>query len=76
MFSSIGKTIVLLGLGLVILGLIILGFAKIGVPFGNLPGDIKVERKNFAFYFPLVSFIILSVLLTVIVNVVLRFLKR
>jgi hypothetical protein len=38
----------------------------LGVPFGRLPGDFAVKRGNFAFYFPLTTSIILSILLTLI----------
>ena len=76
MFSNIGKLIILVGLLFVILGLIIWGLGKTGIPFGNLPGDIRAERKNLTFYFPIVSLIILSILLTIIVNVIFRVFKR
>ena len=55
---------VLLVLGLVISGIGLL--AMLGVPFGRLPGDFAVKRGNFAFYFPLTTSIILSILLTLI----------
>ncbi len=54
---------------LVIIGLLIaaLGFAMmLGVPFFRLPGDIYVRRGNFAFYFPLATSIVLSILLTLL----------
>ena len=38
----------------------------LGVPLGRLPGDFSVKRGNFAFYFPLATSIILSILLTLI----------
>jgi hypothetical protein len=57
-----GKLLVLVGLGITALGLLIM----VGVPFGRLPGDIVVRRGNFAFYFPLATSIILSILLTLL----------
>jgi hypothetical protein len=63
-----GKTLVLLGLGIAGLGLLVM----LGVPIGRLPGDIYVRRGNFSFYFPLASSIILSILLTLL----LAFLRR
>jgi hypothetical protein len=57
-----GKTLVLVGLGIAGLGLLIM----LGIPFGRLPGDIVVRRGNFSFYFPLATSIILSILLTLI----------
>jgi hypothetical protein len=38
----------------------------IKLPFGRLPGDIIIKRENFAFYFPLTTGIIISIILTVI----------
>ena len=57
-----GKTLVLIGLGIAVLGLVMM----LGVPFGRLPGDFYVRRGNFSFYFPLATSIILSILLTLI----------
>ena len=54
---------------LLIVGLVISGIGvlvMLGVPFGRLPGDFSVKRENFAFYFPLTTSIILSILLTLI----------
>ena len=38
------------------------------LPLGRLPGDIYIQRGNFTFYFPLVSGLLLSLILTLIVN--------
>jgi len=58
----LGRTLVLIGLGIAGLGLIMM----LGVPFGRLPGDIVVRRGNFSFYFPLATSIILSIVLTLL----------
>jgi hypothetical protein len=58
----VGKTLVLVGLGIAALGLLVM----MGVPFGRLPGDIQMRRGNFSFYFPLTTSILLSILLTLI----------
>ena len=57
-----GKTLVLIGLGIAALGVLVM----IGVPFGRLPGDIYVRRGSFSFYFPLATSIIVSILLTLL----------
>ena len=57
-----GKTLVLIGLGIAALGLLVM----LGVPFGRLPGDIYVKRGSVSFYLPLATSIILSILLTLI----------
>jgi hypothetical protein len=58
----LGKTLVLIGLGIAGLGLLVM----LGVPFGRLPGDFYVRRGTFTFYFPLTTSIILSILLTLV----------
>ena len=57
-----GKTLVVLVLGLTALGLVIM----LGVPLGRLPGDFYVRRGSVSFYFPLTTSIVLSVLLTLV----------
>ena len=56
----LGKTLVLIGLGIAGLGLLMM----LGVPFGRMPGDIMVRRGNFSFYFPLTTSILVSIVLT------------
>ena len=57
-----GRTLVLLGLGIAALGLLIM----VGLPLGRLPGDIYVRRGSFSFYFPLATSIVVSVFLTLL----------
>jgi hypothetical protein len=66
-FSHLGKMLILFGGIAVLIGLVLLFVDKI--PFlGKLPGDIYVEKKNFTFYFPLMTSILISIILTVILN--------
>lgn len=51
-------------------GLLIIGGKLFGL--GRLPGDIFIQRGNFSFYFPVVTGIVLSLLLTVLLNLFLR----
>jgi len=61
--ESIGKTVIIFGIVLVGIGLL-LTFAN-KVPYlGKLPGDIYVQKKNFTFYFPLATSIVLSIILS------------
>ena len=57
-----GKLLVIAGLIIAGLGLLVMA----GLPLGRLPGDITVRRGNATFYFPLVTSIVLSVLLTLL----------
>ena len=62
---DLGRTIILFGVILIIIGGVILLLGKIpGI--GKLPGDILIERKNFTFYFPLGTSILISILLSFI----------
>jgi len=49
---------------------------KFGIPLGRLPGDIRIEGENGSFYFPVASSILVSVVLTVILNVIVRLLRK
>ena len=64
------------GAALLALGCLVWLAGRAGLPLGRLPGDIRVERDGFSFYFPLASSIIVSILLTLLLNVVARLLKR
>ncbi len=62
MFDQMGKVLISLGLLLVLVGGLMMLSSKIGI--GRLPGDITFQKGNFTFYFPLVSCVVISVLLT------------
>jgi hypothetical protein len=62
---NLGKTLIVAGLVLVVLGIFFAFGGKI--PFlGKLPGDIRIEKDNFSFYFPITTCILLSVLLSLL----------
>jgi len=70
-FSSLGKVLILMGLVLVVIGGLVYLFGKI--PYlGKLPGDIYIKKDNFTFYFPVVTMIIISLILTIIMNIFFR----
>ena len=62
-----------LGLMLLILGVVVLLLGKTGIPLGRLPGDISYRGKNFSFYFPLGTCILISVVLSVLFYLFSRF---
>jgi hypothetical protein len=73
--EGLGKILLIVGGIIVILGLILI-FSQ-HIPFlGKLPGDIFVKKEGFSFYFPIVTLLILSILVTIIVNVILHFLNK
>ncbi len=74
--ENIGRTLMLGGIILILIGGLVFLAARVGFPLGRLPGDIRIERGNGTFYFPLASSILISVLLTILLNLILRFWKK
>ncbi len=73
-----GKALIILGAGMVLLGLLFVFLPRL--PFadslwrvvGRLPGDILIQRDGFSFFFPLVTCIVLSLVLTLLFNIISR----
>ena len=66
-FGNLGRMFIVLGAVLVVVGALLVLAPKI--PFlGRLPGDIHIRGKNFSFHFPIVTSILLSVVLTILLN--------
>jgi hypothetical protein len=63
----------LVGTLLIAAGIAVLLLGKVRNPFGRLPGDIAYRGKNFAFYFPLASSIVISILLSLLFYLIARF---
>jgi hypothetical protein len=74
--ENLARLLVIGGIILILIGGGVFLAARLGIPFGRLPGDIHIERGNGSFYFPIVSSIVLSLLLTIILNVIIRFLNK
>ena len=76
--NTVGRMVILLGVALLLLGGVLILFSRI--PFlkdlGHMPGDIRVQGGSFSCFFPDVSMIILSILLSLALNIVLRLLNR
>jgi len=63
--GPLGKMLILLGVFIILVGLLLLIGEKI--PWiGRLPGDIIIKKKNFTFYFPIVTSILISIILTLL----------
>jgi len=65
--ESIGKTLIIIGAVILLIGLIVFLFGNRFSWFGNLPGDIRVEKENFKFYAPLASMLLISIAITILV---------
>ncbi len=74
-FEGIGRIIIIAGIIMVVLGLI-LAFGG-HIPFlGKLPGDIVIRKDGFPFYFPVVTLLLLSLVLTLLINFIWRFIGK
>ncbi len=74
--ESIARYLMLGGIVLFLVGGGVYLAAKFGLPLGRLPGDIRIEGANGSFYFPLASSILVSVVLTIVLNVIVRLWKK
>jgi hypothetical protein len=72
--QGIGKLVVITGLALAALGLVIWLGGRLGL--GSLPGDMRFSNESWGCYVPLGSMLVLSILLTIVVNVLLRMFNR
>jgi len=75
MFEGIGKILILLGTFIIVLGILFIFWERI--PFlGKLPGDIAVKKKDFSFFFPLATCLLISAAVTIILNLILWLLHK
>ena len=68
MNTDTGKWIIGIGLIIVFSGIIIYFFHDKLHWFGNLPGDIRIKKENFSFYFPITTMLLVSVLINLIIR--------
>ncbi len=72
--QGLGRTLMIMGGLILLVGLLLVLGGRI--PWvGRLPGDIHIQRDNFSFHFPLVTCLLLSAVLTVLLNVILYLLR-
>lgn len=74
--ENIARTLMFAGIALFLIGGGVYLAAKFGFPLGRLPGDIRIKGENGGFYFPVTSSILISVILTIVVNILARLLKK
>jgi len=68
---DLGRMLVVLGIAVVVVGLVLM--VAPSIPWlGKLPGDVLIRRERFTFYFPVVTCLVVSVVLTVIMNLFFR----
>lgn len=71
--SEIGRTFVIFGFMLIIVGILLMLFPKL---LFRLPGDIHIEGENYSIYIPITSSILLSILLTLVLNLIVWIFNR
>lgn len=74
--ENLGRYLIIAGVILILIGGGAYLAGKLGLPLGRLPGDIRIEGKNGSFYFPIVTSILLSVVLTLILNIIARLFRK
>ena len=73
--SDLGKWLIIAGLGLAIVGGILWALGR--VPFlGNLPGDIRIGQGSFGCFLPFATMLLLSVIATIVLNILLRIFRK
>ena len=74
-FEHMGRLLILIGIFIVMVGLFLAFWSRI--PFlGKLPGDIFLQKGGFQFFFPIVTCLVISVLLTIVINLVIGIFGR
>jgi hypothetical protein len=73
---SFARWIIIAGLVLIIVGVLIVVASRAGIPLGRLPGDILFQGENASCFIPIASMLVLSLLLTIILNILIRIFNR
>ncbi|MDX1664455.1 MAG: DUF2905 domain-containing protein [Candidatus Promineifilaceae bacterium] len=73
---AFGRILIIMGLAIAFAGLLILLAARFFPWLGNLPGDLEYESENLRVYFPLATMLLISLLGTIILNILIRIFGR
>ena len=74
--ENLARLLVIGGILLIVIGGLVFLAARTGIPFGRLPGDVRIQGQNGVFFFPCATSIILSIVLTIILNIIIRFINK
>ncbi len=74
--ADLGRLLLIIGLVIAFTGGLLLLASRYLPWLGNLPGDIRVERENLRLYFPLATMILVSLIGTILLNIVIRIFRR
>jgi hypothetical protein len=73
---SLAKILFVAGVGLILAAGLVYLAARLGIQLGRLPGDIRIERENISFFFPLTTMLLISLVLSLVLNVIFRLFNR
>ncbi len=73
---DLARLLIIIGLVIAFVGLLILVVSRFFPWFGDLPGDIRIETRNSRIYIPLATMILVSLIATILLNIVIRIFRR
>ncbi len=74
--TDFARLLIIIGLVVVFAGILLLVAIRYFPWLGNLPGDFRIERENFKIYMPLATMLLISILASIILNIVIRIFHR
>jgi hypothetical protein len=72
---NIARILIITGVMLVLVGGLVYLAARAGLPLGRLPGDIRIGNGNFTCFVPLATTLLLSIVLTILLNLIIRLIR-
>ncbi len=72
----VARVLIIIGLIFLVVGGLLYLTGRFGMPLGRLPGDIRIVRGNTTIFFPLGTSILLSLILTILLNIIIRCWRR
>ncbi len=74
--TDFARLLIIIGLVIVFAGVLILIAIRFFPWLGNLPGDVRIERENFNIYMPFATMLLVSILASILLNIVIRIFRR
>jgi len=74
--QPIARIFIVLGIAFLVIGGLLFVLGRFNIQLGRLPGDIRIEGKHGSFYFPLATCILISAVLTVVINLIIRIFRK
>lgn len=74
--TDLAKILIIIGLVITFSGVLILAATRLFPWFGNLPGDLRFENDSFKIFIPLATMVLVSIIGTIILNIILRLFRR